>query len=361
MKKRLIGILLSLTMAVGLMAGCGESISTSQESPSSNSGETEQASGGSESSGLTEKIELSLGHGQQGSSAPGKAIEAFAQKVKEDSDGMIEITVYPAAQIGAERDLMEGLSMGSVDMGYISAGVTENYAPTAGIFNLPFIFDDYDHAQAVMADETVCSTIQNELTNSNIKLLTPLIQGNRYLWTTKEVDFGDLSTLEGLKIRVPEAPMAVGIWKALKANPTAISWAELYTAMSTKIVNAFEVHAWAVTMENLQETFNYAYLTNHQTSVALLMFSQSVWDSLPEEARQIILNNIDYLIDENAANIISGEEEELKTIQEDGIKITELTDDQKNQIRERCADLTNGWVRDTENAQTLYDVVQSLR
>ena len=98
----------------------------------------------------------------------------------------------------------------------------------------------------------------------------------------------DLSTLSGLKIRVPEAPMATGIWTSLKANPTAVPWSEVYTAMSTKIVEAFEVHVHAVLMENLQETFKYCYLTNHQTSVSGVMISSNTWNNLPEEAKKVV-------------------------------------------------------------------------
>ena len=288
-------------------------------------------------------------------------MQAFADKVKEDSNGMIEITVYPASQLGGERDELEGLSMGTVDMAYISAGVIENYAPAAGIFNLPFVFDSYDHAQKVLDNEELNGVLANDLANHNIKLLTFLVQGNRYLYSNKEANMDDLSTLSGLKIRVPEAPMATGIWTSLKANPTAVPWSEVYTAMSTKIVEAFEVHVHAVLMENLQETFKYCYLTNHQTSVSGVMISSNTWNNLPEEAQKIISDNISYLIEQNNNNVISVEESQIQELRDAGITVTDVTAAQKETMKEACADLQNNWLKDTENAQKLYDIVQSLR
>lgn len=355
-KKTVISMILALAMMLTLLTGCGGK--EEEKAPSSGGAQTEQSGG---AGGLTEKIELSFAHGQQGTSEPGAAMQAFADKVKEDSNGMIEITMYPGGQLGGERDVMEGLSMGTVDMAYISAGVCENYAPTAGIMNLPFVFDSYDHCQKVLADEKVNEIIGGELANSNIKLLTPLVQGNRYTYTTKPVDFGDLNTLKGLKIRVPEAPMATGIWNSVDANPTAISWTEIYTSMSTKIVDAFEVHVYAVLMENLQETFDYAYLTNHQTSVSFVMFSTDVWEGLPAEAQKIISDNLPYLIEQNAKNIIEAEEGQLKQLEEADITVTDVTPEQKEGLREACADLQNGWLTETEHAEELYDIVQSLR
>ena len=274
---------------------------------------------------------------------------------------MIEITVYPASQLGGERDELEGLSMGTVDMAYISAGVIENYAPAAGIFNLPFVFDSYDHAQKVLDNEELNGVLANDLANHNIKLLTFLVQGNRYLYSNKEANMDDLSTLSGLKIRVPEAPMATGIWTSLKANPTAVPWSEVYTAMSTKIVEAFEVHVHAVLMENLQETFKYCYLTNHQTSVSGVMISSNTWNNLPEEAQKIISDNISYLIEQNNNNVISVEESQIQELRDAGITVTDVTAAQKETMKEACADLQNNWLKDTENAQKLYDIVQSLR
>lgn len=319
------------------------------------------ASEGEEAEPITEKIELTFAHSQQGTSEPGMAMQAFADKVKEDSDGMIEITVYPGSQLGTERDELEGLSLGTIDMAYISSGVIENYVPVTGIYNLPFIFDDYDHAQRVLSDETINGVIADGLAANNIKLLTFLVQGNRYTYSTQPLDFDDLSTLKGLKIRVPEAPMATGIWTSVDANPTAVAWNEVYTAMSTKIVDAFECHVYAVLMENLQETFKYAYLTNHQTSSSGVMISSATWDSLPDAAKQIIEDDIPYLIEVNADNIINAEEGQLQQISDEGIEVVDVTPEQKDAFREACADLQNEWLESTEGAQELYDIVQDLR
>lgn len=359
--KKGLSIILALMLMLSALTGCGNKPQP-EPAPADNPSQAENPSQAStEDTGLTEKIELTFAHSQQGTSEPGMAMQAFADKVKEDSNGMIEITVYPGSQLGGERDEMEGLSMGTIDMAYISAGVIENYVPAAGIFNLPFIFDDYDHAQKVLSDETILGTLGEGLAANNINLLTCLVQGNRYMYSTKAVDMGDLSTLKGLKIRVPEAPMATGIWSSVGSNPTAVPWSEVYTAMSTKIVEAFEVHVYAVLMENLQETFDYAYLTNHQTSVSGVMISTKTWEGLPAAAQKIITDNLPYLIEVNAENIISAEEGQLQALRDAGIEVVEVTPEQKEAMKEACADLQNSWLSSTENAQELYDIVQSLR
>ncbi|MCI2056134.1 MAG: TRAP transporter substrate-binding protein [Oscillibacter sp.] len=351
--KKILSVILSLAMILCLLAGCG----SKSTAPSASAAAGSSAASGS--TGLSEKIELSLAHGQQGTSAPGLALQAYADAVAAASDGMIQITVYPASQLGNERDTMEGLKMGTIDMAYISSGVCENYEPMFGLMNLPFLFQSYDQLESSLKDEQIFSTLKDGLSTHSIRLMTMLNQGMRYMYSTTPVS--DLTNVNGIKIRVPEAPMAKGIWSDLGGNPTPTGWSEVYTSMSTKVVDAFEVHIYAVFMENLQETFQYAYLTGHQVSSSAVMISENIWEQLPEAAQQILTDCLETLETENHNNIVGAEAGLLQQLSDLGIEVNEVDSATKDAMRAKCTDLYENWLASNEGGQKMIDVVDSYK
>jgi tripartite ATP-independent transporter DctP family solute receptor len=159
----------------------------------------------------------------------------MAEKLERKSGGTMTVEIYPSQQLGTERQCLELLQIGSLDMTKVSAGVMENFSPSMKVFGIPFLFNDRNHAYAV-----VDGPIGEEL----------LLGGEKY-WLrgmtfydacsrsfyTKERPVYAPEDLDGLKIRVMESVTAMNMVRTLGGSPTPISWGELYTALQQGVVD----------------------------------------------------------------------------------------------------------------------------
>lgn len=167
------------------------------------------------------------------------AAENFAKKVAEYSGGSLRVQILPAAQMGGQREIIESVSLGTLEMGYGESGLYANYLPSFGIIALPYLYRDFDHWQKVVDGEIGQSLARDLEQRANIKIVNWMTAGyrNTFLRTkpvTKPSDF------RGVKIRLPEAPVFVRTFATLGAQPTPIPAPEMYTALQTGVVDAME-------------------------------------------------------------------------------------------------------------------------
>ncbi|MGF1669743.1 MAG: DctP family TRAP transporter solute-binding subunit, partial [Balneolaceae bacterium] len=181
---------------------------------------------------------LKLGHGLDANHSVHKAMVFMAERVAEESDGKMRIDVYPSQQLGSERELLELLQIGSVDITKVSSSVIEGFEPVYKIFSVPFLFEDEEHRFKVFDGD-----IGNELLEAgrSIRLvgLTYYDAGTRSFYT-KDRPITHPDDLQGLKIRVQESPASIQMVNLLGGSATPISWGELYTALQQGIVDGAE-------------------------------------------------------------------------------------------------------------------------
>lgn len=225
--------------------------------------------------------------------------QEFAKKVTERSKGEVEVVVYPNSQLGNERDLMEGLQLGTVQMAEVSGGVMSTFVPEAGVFSLPFIFRDWDHLDKVLKTPAVVNRLDEiTLKKSGIRTLGWMEQGFRVTLTVKK-PVSSLKDFEGLKIRVPEDKVLIRTFQLVKAAPTVIPWGEVYTSLQTGVVEGMESTTPAMYTMKFYEVANYIAETNHQHSVVGFLISEKVFQSLSKAAQEVILQAARETMDSN--------------------------------------------------------------
>ncbi|MBU3998765.1 MAG: TRAP transporter substrate-binding protein, partial [Gammaproteobacteria bacterium] len=173
-------------------------------------------------------IVMKLGHIQNESDLWHLGALKFAELVDAKTKGEVQVKVFPNSTIGNDRDMAEGLQIGSVDFALI-AGVLGNFEPSIQIMELPYLFKDETHLRKVMYGPIGDQILDNLLKSSDIRGLTFWERGPRQLTTNKPVN--SLSDIKGLKIRVPEIPPIIAAWKAMGTNPTPMAWGEVYTGL----------------------------------------------------------------------------------------------------------------------------------
>lgn len=296
MKKKLLSVLLACTMIAGSLSACGGS-----------SDPTVPDSSGNSSSGATKVIQL--GHVNPGSEVDNlqHACLAFADKVSELSGGTIEVKVVSDSQLGSDREMIEGMQMGTVDMVLCMNSSLGAFVPEMQVFDLPYLFSNRDQVYAVFDDEAIMTPLEDLLYNeAGVKMLAGLDNGFRHcLNNIKPINSSN--DVKGMKLRLAENAIWSACFKAFGASPTAMAFSEVYTACQQGTVDGFELPIASTYSGAYWEVCKYYSLTSHLFTALNLCMSGITWDSFSSEEQQWLQEAADYAKAENRSYIQAAE------------------------------------------------------
>ncbi|MCG0278170.1 MAG: TRAP transporter substrate-binding protein [Thermanaeromonas sp.] len=214
--------------------------------------------------------------------------QRFAELIKERTSGRIQITVYPDGQLGkGERELLEALQQGTIDIYVGSTGPIGGFSPSMLIVDIPFLFRDYEHVDKVL-DGPIGRQLLDDLEKANLKGLAFWENGFRNLTNSKR-PVRTPEDAKGLKIRTMENPVHITAWKALGVNPTPMPWAEVYGALQQRVVDGQENPLPVILDSKLYEVQKYLAMTQHVYSPAPIIMSLKTWQSLSKEDQELLL------------------------------------------------------------------------
>lgn len=214
-----------------------------------------------------------------------QAFMRFAELVKENSGGRLEVEVYPSGQLGDERELVESLQTGAVHITSVSNGVMSAFSPQFMLLDIPFSFENADKARGMIDGSQ--TLLFADLESIGLHGLAIWEQGFRQVSSSaKGISTAD--DVKGMKLRTMEAPLHVEAWRAMGANPTPMSWGQVYSSLQTGIIDGQENPLYVVTQEKLFEVQKHVSLTNHIYDAMPVIASNDWWSSLPEADAAII-------------------------------------------------------------------------
>ncbi len=231
------------------------------------------------------KYELRLAHTGDAKFEYGIAADKFADEIAKKTNGEVIISVFPNGQLGNARETFEGLSYGTVDMNINSIAVMSNFVPDMGVFELPFIYRDLNHAYK--AFDTLGMEIAKQAEARGVKTLAIWENGIRHITNNKR-SIRTSEDMKGLKLRVPETPISIAMVQSLGASPTPMAFQELYTSLQKGVVDGQENPASQIYAGRLFEVQKYMSLTAHIIAGEPLLVSLKTWAKLPENYRVII-------------------------------------------------------------------------
>ncbi|WP_019414032.1 TRAP transporter substrate-binding protein [Paenisporosarcina sp. TG20] len=268
---------------------------------------------------------LQAGHSLPDSHPYHLAFLEMAKNVEERTDGQVIIEVFANSEIGAERELTEGMTLGTVDLVVSSTAPVTNFVPELGVLDVPFIFKDRASAVNVLEGE-IGDEIFAKMEENGIIGLSWGENGYRHITNSKH-PINTPEDLKGLKIRTQENTIHLAAFEALGAQPTPMAWTEAITALQQGVVDAQENPAIVADQFNLHEANQkYMTLTGHVYSVAVYMMSKQTYDELPEELRDIVVEEGQKAGAKERDLIVEMEKESLKTLKENGVEIIENVD-----------------------------------
>lgn len=233
-----------------------------------------------------EETNLRLAHVVNENDGFHAAATKFQELVAERSEGKITVEVFPNATLGDERTLLEGMQIGTIDMGVITNGPVSNFLEDIAVFEMPFLFPSAEKAYEVL-DGPIGQELLDRLAEVNLKGLAYAERGFRNL-TNSERSINTPADLEGLKVRVMENPVYIDTFRELGANAIPMAWTEALTAMQQGTIDGQENPVGVVHSFQLNETQTNMTMTRHTYAPAIIVMSLAVWNDLSEEAQDIV-------------------------------------------------------------------------
>ncbi len=271
--KKIISIVMASALALSL-AACGSS------------GGNSTASGGDAPAASGQKLELKLAHNLAEDHPLHIAIQQFADDVAAGTDGNVTIKVFPNGMLGTEREVMEQVKNGALDMTRVGAASLENFSEVFSAFTVPYLFDDEAHFYRVM-DGPLAEKIYTATEAQGFMGLTYFDGGARSFYT-KDTPINSPEDLKGLKIRVMENPSSIRMMELFDASATPMAYGDIYTALQQGVLDGAENNPTALTLGKHGEVAKYYSFDEHTRIPDFLVISTSTWEKIPEEYRPVI-------------------------------------------------------------------------
>lgn len=248
-------------------------------------------------------IQIKVGHGHSATHSYQVGLQQAADMIEEKTDGRITMKFFPSAQLGNERQMQESLTVGTLEM--TITGLVNLYDPAFALFDFPFLYDNRDQIKNVMYSDLM-EEMGRVLIEKGIRIVGLMEVGFRNITSKKPINTPE--DLQGFKIRTPESPAQIECFRAMGANPTPMSFNELYGALQQGVVDGQENPLENIYNAKFWEVQDYVTVSRHIYNFAYVLVSEKFWQSLSADDQQIIADavkegcfyQIDYLADKEA-------------------------------------------------------------
>jgi len=246
--------------------------------------------------------------------APGTTVGRFANDlsklVKERTNNQINIKVFPNSQLGGKDEMIDGVKVGTIEMGHNDYAAYSRLYDDLAVFNVPYLYRDANHAlKAISQDSPLIKKMNDKLIKEvGIRMIGNAYYGTRMLTCNTPVYKPE--DLRGKKIRAIPTPIWIAMVEGMGAIPTPVDFAELPTALATGIVQGQENPLTTIYNNKFYQMQKYLMLTSHMQAFLVVVINEKVWQGLTQDQRKIILDSSQET-SKNILNLGIKEEDEL--------------------------------------------------
>lgn len=278
-------------------------------------------------------INIKASHGSPLGAAPDEGWKKFKELVEERSGGEIAVQIFPNNQLGSDRETSESVQLGNLHMSSPSSSILAPFAKDLFVLDMFFLFKDRETAYRTLDGEPGKALLAS-LEKSRFKGLGFMENGFRNLSNNKR-PVKNPTDIAGLKIRVMENPLHIAAWKALGANPTPMAFTELFTAMQQGTVDGQENPLELIHVNRFYEIQKYITMTGHVYTPYVVIINKPFFDSLSEKNQKLIQDSMNEAIAWQRQKAREFDGVARKAMEEKGTAITDLTDEERAQFREK--------------------------
>lgn len=355
MRKKAMGIFLAALM-VGL-TGCGSGDASATAPAAGGQAETAQAGGVS----TDEVITLRFGDTANDDNCDAIGNKYFADLVEERTGGRVKVEYYNNGSLGSDKMLAQSVIEGTLDMGKCSCGNFSDFSHATDFTDLPGLFTSLDHVRKVWQSDIrdeVTDQIKEELGVTVV--MFDVDGGEPRLIGVSGEEVRVPADMNGVKTRTTGSPIEIALFKQWGANSITVEFSEMYSALQQNLVSAFYLQSAYIVNNRFEETIDYAVPVNQSWVTSVKILSKDAEERLGEELYHIVLE-----CGKEAEEYKDGLWEEAMTgyykqIQDAGVKIVELTDEEIAQWDQASMEIWGQFVGTTVS-QELLDQVQALK
>lgn len=301
---------------------------------------------------LAADFTLKFGHLANEQNIWNQAALKFKELVETNSDGRIEVQVYPNEQLGSEMDVINSIQLGTADM-TISGESLQNWAPKAAMMAVPYLFRDEDHLRQTVESD-VGKQIEAQITErTGLVPLAWFERGPRELTSNRPITSPE--DLDDLRLRVPNVPLFVDTWEALGARPTPMAFSEVFTSLQQSTIEAQENPLSLIESASFNEVQQYVNMTDHVRSWIYVVIGKSKLESMPEDLQQVVRDAASEMQSYEAQLFTEDQQRLRQALTDKGMEFVEV-DQQAFAEKARPAVLDAL----SEEQREIYDAIQDL-
>lgn len=302
---------------------------------------------------------IKFGHHHGVGSITDKAAHKLAELVSEKSDGKVKIEIYPGAQLGQEKEAVEGILYGSLQMSAVTPSFYEYVATGFGIETLPFLTNSMEQLGDMLNNSEIGDELERRLLEQGVRILGWFHMGPRdMLFVDKEIK--TLDELKGLKMRTPEIEVNVAMWKAIGARPTPITWGEVYTALQTGVVDGMASGLIGAKDMKFYEVTKYCLLTHHMFTDLAFVINEELLQSFPEDIQKIIIESGEEATEYTNNLAFELQEESQNFLEKEGLIFNNLSEEDKSRFSKLCEPVNEKWATE-HNATDLLELIRKFK
>ena len=277
-----------------------------------------------------------IGHLESDQQSRHVLLEKVADLVKERTGGDVEFQIFPQGQLGNQREMTEGVQLGTIQGTVAPAAFLGGFNPAVSILDIPFLLPaDADKAQELREGPFGRALLETFKSKGVVGVaLWP--NGLKNFTSNKPLD--NLSDLGGQKFRVMDSKILIEQFDALGASAIALPFSELYTSLQTGVVDGQENPLDTIQRMKFYEVQKYLVVSEHGAMEDVVLFNPAWWDSLPENYRDIITTAFEEVVPELRAHKAAAIEQALETIKQSDINVRVATDAEKAELRAKMYD-----------------------
>ncbi|CAM5280877.1 tripartite ATP-independent transporter DctP family solute receptor [Aquamicrobium terrae] len=273
------------------------------------------------------ETEVKIGYALAENSHYGVAAKAWADAVEKATNGKFKFRQFPSSALGGEREVVEGLQLGTVEATIVSTGTLSNFVPAVGVTDIPFLFRDLHHARDVL-DGPIGQDLLAQFEPRGLVALAWGEQGFRHITNNKH-PINTPADLAGLKLRTMENPVHITAFETLGAAPTPMAWPEVIDALQQGTIDGQENPLSVIVSAKLYEVQKYLTLSGHVYSPAVLLVSKPFYDGLSDEEKEAFRKGAAEGVVAMRAFVDDVEKTGVEQLKEKGMQVNELSVGQK--------------------------------
>ncbi len=274
-----------------------------------------------------------IGHLESAQQSRHVFLEKVAKLVSERTNGAVEFQLFPQGQLGQQREMTEGVQLGTLEATVAPAAFLGGFNPAVSILDIPFLLPDDDAtAQKIRSGafgESLCASFETR----GVKCVGLWPNGKKSFTSSKPL--ASLEDFAGQKFRVMDSNILIEQFNALGASAIALPFGELYTALQTGVVDGEENPLDTIQRMKFYEVQKHLVLSDHGAMEDVILFNPAWWASLPAEHQKTITDTFNEVIPDLIAHKAAAVAAALEEIKASGIEIREMSADEKTEFREK--------------------------